>query len=1315
VNLELRVGVTISGKQGIRDGTAGYSILDTRYLAGLAKINRLRGFCLLVFGGKIGGEIIMDNATLRKIIEDRIFNLDGNSFQDLCHRLCMKLYSDDYTPVRAGGPKGDTKMDGYCPKAKIYFAAHATRGETARATKKKIKSDLEGCLAKHNDVKKWVYLTNDTLLGEVEQFVQELRRQHPKVTIETWGHKKITEKILGFNKTHVSNIIGLDLGATVHLQAEIENAAQLLTDHKPLEALVLLERLWEQHSTVMTGNQKYRTRANIGHAYLALELHEKAAHCFLEAKQYDSENEKARAREALAYLLLGNPRKAHELTKALLNDFPEENLGRAVYVRSAPKDLNFDAVEKMVPEHQREDSEIAMAIGEAAMYRGRFDIAEKYIGKALKKEPNQAQIKEVLGDLLLQRARISEQAVNDRGPTKEEAKCLEQAKDSFTEALKNYKTQNLIASTVRTLLKRATVQMGLNNHKAMEEDVLFAYQLAPSDPEVVFRYAGMKAKGEDWDGAIKLLETLIGKGLRCYAELFLSQCLDKRNLEGDKKRAIDLLRSRINDLGQEEPEIRTEYLATLVDLERQIEGIEKAIKTLETLPENIVSIEIIAVLRGEAYRLNGNKPRAIRGAKEILAKIRPETSLQDKRRIATFLQVVGLYKEALELWKTLVRPEYIGTDTYRIMECAHKCEDVAFIAEFAEKLRANGLWERKLFDLELGYREKYHDDKGARKVMEEFLANPLDQSYVPYVRLRLSLLGIRTEKRDLIERDPTKLPQVKDVNAHIGRWVAFVLRHGPEPIRGVDYAYELVRLNWDQSDAHIAVIESLLAPIGPAVNIDQSEIAAPGVAVQYQEDDTRELRWDIIEDSVVSKPESSRNEFPQEHPYSKEMLGKKQGEHFYLEKSGFQERTATIKQLVSKYVYRFRDCLDNLEKRFPGIQAIRKMIVKDEGGKIDFSPLQRLVEKDAEYVQKIEELYTKQLIPIYTVANLKGRRVLEATQYIISTPSLRFKCCKGTDEESEIAERALRDSENLIIDATALSTIFLLKVYDTLLEIPRRLIVSQGTIDDFRQLLRTYDNPKSLAGTYSKDGFIPWSPENIEEIRKSLQELIDLIEKHCIVESGLIIGELEVPRRNQLVQIFGQLGVESMMLASRAGHSLWTDDLATAEIGRLEFGCKRIWTQQTVDYFCGEGNLEADFGVEVTVKLMHMRYYYTKPEVRSLLKAVEKTNGDVDKGPLFQSLDWFGDQNVKIEGIHYIGAMFIKSLWQSDHIENIRQTVTIRILERLAKRSKGLSVITSWLENINNIFGLDVVNGAKVKRVIEGWLKGGQGKRIIIP
>jgi len=203
----------------------------------------------------------MNKATLQTIIEDRIFNLNGNSFQDLCDHLCLKLYPNDYTPVRPGGPKGDMKMDGYCPKAKTYFAAHATRGEKIYAIKKKIESDLNGCLKQHKEVETWIFLTNYTLVGDVETHVQYLRTKNPKVNIETWDHKKLTEKIIQFNETDISKIIELPLEVTVHLQSEIERTTKLLNEHKPSEALVLLERLWELYKSDMTGNQKYRTRA----------------------------------------------------------------------------------------------------------------------------------------------------------------------------------------------------------------------------------------------------------------------------------------------------------------------------------------------------------------------------------------------------------------------------------------------------------------------------------------------------------------------------------------------------------------------------------------------------------------------------------------------------------------------------------------------------------------------------------------------------------------------------------------------------------------------------------------------------------------------------------------------------------------------------------------------------------------------------------------------------------------------------------------------------------------------------------------------
>ena len=104
----------------------------------------------------------MDANTLRKIIEAQIARFEGNGFQDMCDRFGSVLFPDDYHPVRAGGRHGDTKNDGYCPQARIFFAAHATRGEAAEKIKEKIKGDLEGCLVKHRDVKTWRFLTNDT-------------------------------------------------------------------------------------------------------------------------------------------------------------------------------------------------------------------------------------------------------------------------------------------------------------------------------------------------------------------------------------------------------------------------------------------------------------------------------------------------------------------------------------------------------------------------------------------------------------------------------------------------------------------------------------------------------------------------------------------------------------------------------------------------------------------------------------------------------------------------------------------------------------------------------------------------------------------------------------------------------------------------------------------------------------------------------------------------------------------------------------------------------------------------------------------------
>jgi len=843
----------------------------------------------------------MNPAALRRIVEDHIRTLEGNAFQDFCDRLCMKLYPDDYTPVRAAGPKGDMKNDGYCPKARIFFAAHATRGEPFHKTKAKITSDLEGCLGKHADVGTWTYLTNDTLAGEVEAHVDDLRRAHSNVTIEVWGHKRIAERVCRFAEPIVGEISGIAIEPTVEITGEIEHAASLLKKSKVREAICVLERLWAQFSDRMAGREKYRVRANLGHAYYALMDHTRAADCFLEAVKYDPTYEKARARETLAYLIKGNAAKAHSLSSDLLADSPGEPLARAVWIRSAPNDVAFGDLEESIPEYQGEDVEIQMALAEAAAMRDLHEIAKKHTSRVCQKDANSPAVKEAVANVIMNSIPVWDLLRQDRRASESERKSLKEACKYYSDALGMFKKQNLTSRAARVRLRRSEAYILLDEEKKADQDCILAYELDASNPEAVFKCAAIKAKHNDMDGAISLFETLEGRPLRASFYLCFAQVLCQRNRPEDKARALDMLSARVGDTEAEVEEIRYSCMSLVVPLKTELHGAAPALKLIDGLERALLSETARACLRGKVAEQTGDPEAVSSAVAEILESISEDTTSDDLRRAAIGLQGFGRFRDALSLWKRLVRAEYLGADTFWAIECAQRCGDAAYILDFAERLRGNGLWDRRVFELEICLREEYNDWKGCRQALQEYLENPADETYLPYARAHLSHVAGRLNEVGLIETNLALLPQPCDVEPEMGEIVVQSLRLGGEPEKAVDYAYELVRRRWDSLDAHLAVA-NFMVPIGPRqLEVKPELVVGPGVAVQYQEDRANVALWHIVEDSELGEPEPSRREYSVDHPYSQKMLGLKKGDAFLLRTDRIQERRATILEITSKY------------------------------------------------------------------------------------------------------------------------------------------------------------------------------------------------------------------------------------------------------------------------------------------------------------------------------------------------------------------------------------------------------------------------------
>ncbi|MBW8244717.1 hypothetical protein K1F50_18050 [Muricauda oceani] len=208
-----------------------------------------------------------------KIIDDYIKSIEYYYFQDFCDRLLLTLYPEEYVPVRAGGRNGDMKNDGYCYASRAFFQAHATRGESAKQTKIKIESDLKGCLEKWKDVLKFVYITNDTLIGEVENHVDKLRVKFPDIKIETWGHKRLTSEIRKLELKEIEFVIDRKIVHEVNLtDSDVISTKFLITQefdfikeisennlsNFPFENPILFENKTLQFLRKLVNNQSYR-------------------------------------------------------------------------------------------------------------------------------------------------------------------------------------------------------------------------------------------------------------------------------------------------------------------------------------------------------------------------------------------------------------------------------------------------------------------------------------------------------------------------------------------------------------------------------------------------------------------------------------------------------------------------------------------------------------------------------------------------------------------------------------------------------------------------------------------------------------------------------------------------------------------------------------------------------------------------------------------------------------------------------------------------------------------------------------------------
>jgi hypothetical protein len=315
----------------------------------------------------------------------------------------------------------------------------------------------------------------------------------------------------------------------------------------------------------------------------------------------------------------------------------------------------------------------------------------------------------------------------------------------------------------------------------------------------------------------------------------------------------------------------------------------------------------------------------------------------------------------------------------------------------------------------------------------------------------------------------------------------------------------------------------------------------------------------------------------------------------------------------------------------------------------------------------------------------------------------------GSTEEREESSKALAVCNTVVLDLTAVATLFMLQRLDILEQWPTDLVLSPGTLAEIKEMLaeeRRGDPDGHAVITKTETGlvYVQQTKDQKQNYMDRLLKLEEIIERKCKIVPSTLLASLEKERRTTLIRGFGQYGAESMLLGTLPGHVLWTDDQVQAGIARAEYGVMRIWTQLALATRTDVGAMTPDEYCDLSAKLAGSRYSFTGVNPLILKHAGMLADWHVTKWPFKQNLEIFSDDTIDDTSALQLCADFLAILYREPLLPETLAIVTVQILENVAKRGRGIVAIRSLRKALPALFGLNVIGQAAAIKTMDAWL-----------
>lgn len=1093
--------------------------------------------------------------------------------------------------------------------------------------------------------------------------------------------------------------------------AEIDEARDFLEKHDYPAAKLLLQRIKVRNWDKLTPRHKFRVLTNLAAVEASIGDLKDTADLYIEAKKHQPTDEMAQTNEALAYLLLEQRSQAFELAQKLRKEFPRSERVLGVFIQSAPDSATLEELEDFIPEDLLEKDKVAIPLTRRALNSDNLQRAEKFIRIAVDAGSRASETWLHLGEIVFQiELSRSVEKYGSENLFCDEEKLLE-AEDALGKAITFAKENHSVSAEVEALLARQKVRTVLGKNTEAREDLEEARRIAPQNTLVIEACGWLLRIEGKLDEAINSVRRVPSEALSSQGQMIFGMMLMERGVLDDYSDAGELFLQ----LAKNKAKLREDSREKAIELALQAFAKEKQFdvchKLMKEIPAETVSDINFKTLTAKLHLLEGQNDKASNCADDALALTNDATTVFEIRRLALLLSELKRFGDALPLWQRIAVPNAFYFDTMNLLQCADQLNKHGIMLDIFEKLRQAGASNRNLLHKELSLLEQYDTDKAIKILDEEISRRPNDKE----LKLERSWMGLALDKPELIDRDPSSLPEPDQVNPQMALKVVRILKAiGQEPL-AIQYGYKVLRGNFEDPDAHKAFTTIILEVNEEEPKLESPECVKTGVVVSYVEQGDSFIHQVIVEDTPNPDSKFPERELSPDKEICRAMMGKKVGETFVLAQ-GIQNRVGKITKIENKYVHRFQDCIGQWQIRFPELlQDMQLLRIPQNTGKSgelepDISTILEYIDCRQEGMLNLQQIYNEKPLPLYLFGKNFDQNAFEALLHLANSKDVFVKCCSNSNEERNQAAKALESCNTVVLDMSAISSLFLLDRLDILEGWSVDIVVSRNTVNELRQMVV---NEKlvgeKVTGVFLKTdtghAFIKSTAEQKADYLEKLRQLISTIEDNCKVESCQALAKLDPQKRGILIEVFGQYGAESILLAATVSKAiLWTDDFAQAGLARSEHGVSRVWTQLVIAKLAESGVVGPEVFLDTSAKLFGYGYYFTGQNADIIRHAGTIAEWKIDRWPFSQTLSIFAEEDLDLRQVLQLARDFIRLLYQESLLPESENAIMIKILESIAKKKGGVQGIGYLLGALPAIFGVNVIGLKRATETIGSWL-----------